>query len=84
MATEEIINAVLAYGAIPVVLGVGKYFMNSYTNRLEKLEQEVAKKTDDQSVRQLLTDKLTPLEEDVHEIRAQLQEIYKILIRKSN
>jgi hypothetical protein len=78
----SIIQVVLIYALIPIVLGSGSYFIRNILMRISELERQIPIRVTDSQVRQLLTDKLDPLQSDITELKEKLDKIVDILIRK--
>ncbi len=79
---DETLRLILIYGVLPIIIGIGSWVMRSMIQRLEEVERKVSIKTDENYVRQLLTDKIDPIREDIHELKAKLDKIVDILLKK--
>ena len=77
---EELLKTGLWTIIIPAVLGIGGYVMRSFVNRLDALEKRVQKTPDEEGVRLLVSDKLDPVREDIHELRGKIDRIFDLLL----
>ena len=71
----------LVYIAIPIIIGIGRWLMQSLLNRLNVLEHQIDTKIDEPKVRQLLTDKIDPIQEDIAELKVRLDKIIDLLLK---
>jgi len=70
------------FGIIVTLIGA---FIRSLMNRIKVLEDKVENKMDQRQVKELVSDKLDPLKEDLSEIKAQLVKLTDyLLINKHN
>lgn len=82
---NEITEAILIYAALPVLIGLGTYIVKTLIlTRLDTIEDMLPSKLNETQVRQLLTDRIEPIREDIHDLKEKLDNIYDLLIRKPN
>jgi hypothetical protein len=79
--TMDWIQVGLVYIAIPILIGLGRFLMQSLLNRLSILEHQIDIKVDEPRVRQLLSDKIDPLQEDIAELKVRLDKIIDLLLK---
>lgn len=77
---DEFTRNLLLYAAIPIILGIGRYIMKSYIDRIDALERDMPHKLTESEVRVLMSDKVDPIKEDIQELKQQCQKILDILI----
>ena len=63
-----------------LLCGMGAFVMKNIFNRLEVLEDKMNKTVTEQDVRTILSDKIDPLKEDVHEIKQAIVKIYELYL----
>lgn len=80
--SSDDIRLVVVYGVLPLVGGIGTFFVKSVLTRLNMLERELPAKPSEQEVRQLMLDKLEPLRDDVKDLNNKIERIIEILIDK--
>lgn len=66
------------------ITGMAAYFMRNLIMRLETLENKIQSKIDEPEVRQLLSDKLDPMKEDIAEIKGTVQKLFDLHIASYN
>ncbi len=64
-----------------IMLIIGGFVKTIY-GRVDHLEKQLPMKLDQQEVRQIVADKIDPMREDIHEIKAKLDRVMDILIDK--
>lgn len=62
--------------AIPIMSGIAYHLVQNIMTRLNLLENKMKDVIAEPQVRQLISDKLDPIREDLKEIKAQLEKIY--------
>lgn len=81
---DDLTQAILIYAGLPVVAGLGTYIVKTLVlARLDTIEDMLPSKLNEAQVRQLLTDRIEPIREDIHDLKEKLDDIYSLLIRKS-
>lgn len=78
----DLAHLLFVYGALPSILGFGAFLVKSLLNRISVLENVVSDKISEPRVRELLSDKVDPIREDIQEIKDQLNKITDLLLRK--
>lgn len=78
---DETTRLLLVYAAIPGVIGIISYMMKSILNRLDQIEKTLPNKLEEPEVRQLLSDKIDPLSNDIQRFEVKLDKIMDILIQ---
>ena len=81
-------NSLLAtYLVLPLVslllIPVVKTYFSRIDMRISNLEQQIKQNMTESEVRQLVTDKLDPLKEDLQEIKASIRDLSKLFILKN-
>ena len=71
------IAALLWYLVIPF----GLYMMKTYSDWKTVLEEKVNKSITEDRLRIIMEDKLSPIREDIHDIRVQLNKLIDIFLR---
>jgi hypothetical protein len=79
---ESLIVSLATYLGVPAILGIGGWAMKTVSSRLSALEDEMVERTTDKQVRQIVSDKIDPLREDIHELKAKLDKIVDLLLSK--
>lgn len=79
---DDIPRLLLIYGALPSILGFGAFLVKSLLNRLDLVETLVDSKVNELRVRELLSDKVDPIREDIQELKVKLDKITDLLMRK--
>ncbi len=75
---------IVYYIIVPAALMVGGWLMKSHVERIAAVETEVRTKTTEVEVRMIIADKMDPIREDVHELKASVDKILDILLKKIN
>jgi hypothetical protein len=75
---------IVYYIIVPAALMIGGWLMKSHVERISTLEKEVQNKTTEVEVRMILADKMDPMREDIHELKATVDKILDILLKKIN
>ncbi len=78
---DGIIQAI-AGGVVSLILGIGAFVMKTVHSRIDVLERELPHKLNEPAVRQIVSDKIDPIREDIHEIKAKLDRVMDILIER--
>lgn len=68
----------ITYVAIPVIGSLIAFVGRSIMIRLDVLEDQMQTKVNEQTVRTILSDKMDPLKEDIHEIKETLNKFIEI------
>ncbi len=68
----------------PAILMIAGWFMKSHVERISALEEKIEHKTTEMEVRLILSDKIDPMREDIHELKASVDKILDILLKKIN
>lgn len=76
----EITIPILVYVLLPTIVGAGAYFMKSFLDRVHTLEIKVQDKINETECRQLLSDKLDPLVNEIKDLKIQVTKIIDLLI----
>lgn len=71
----------LLYGVLPLIGGIGALFVKTVLSRIEALEKEMPHKYNDGEVRQLLDDKISPIREDIADLKLKIDRIIEFLIK---
>lgn len=79
---DDNVRILLLYGIIPSIIGGSTYFMKSLLVRISNLESTMPTKLDEKEVRQLLSDKLDPVREDLRKLEGKLDKITDILLNR--
>lgn len=79
---DDNLRLILTYVLIPGLVGIGTYFMKNLLARIDEIEKTLTVKVDESKVRQVLEDKISPLREDIQEVKLQVQKIYDLLMHK--
>lgn len=79
---DDFTKLMLMYGIIPIISSIGAYFMKSMLLRLKDIEKDLSHKVDEQSVRQLLADKIDPIADNVADLKGQVDKILDLLLSK--
>lgn len=66
------------------VFGLFAYFVRVQMQRLDTLEQQIITKMTEEETRQILSDKVDPIKEDMAEIKLKVDKVIDLLINKSN
>lgn len=72
---------ILLYVVLPPVLGTLGYIARTLMQRINELETKMVEKVTEAEVRQLISDKTSPIQEDLSEIKAVQHEILQILLK---
>jgi hypothetical protein len=72
----------IAYIVVPIITGIGAFFVRSITSRLEKLEEKVEHTVSEEELRITLNDKIEPVREAIVDIKKQLDKVYDLLIKR--
>ncbi len=73
MSPESIIS--IALTVLSVLIAPIIYLGRSQMQRLDRVEQESARKLDEAQVRQIIEDKVHPISEDTREIKASIDRL---------
>jgi Tfp pilus assembly protein PilO len=65
-----------------ILLGIISFFLRAQMQRIDTLEDQIATKTSEAEVRQLLADKVDPLKEKMSEITEKVDKVIDLLIKK--
>lgn len=79
---DETLKTILMTIALPGLLGLGGYMAQTVLSRITKLERELPQKVTEDDVRQIVSDKIDPIREDIHELKIKIDRIFELLIRK--
>ena len=79
---DDLTKTILIYTALPLAIAIGRYIMKSYADRIDVLEREVSSKLDELEVRQLMSDKVDPINQNIQEIKQQLKDILNLLMKR--
>lgn len=80
MTVEGLIT--VAFTSLSLLLAPLIYIWKNVVKRIDTLETKINAKMDEQEVRVLLADKLDPMKEDLHEVKALLHRILDIQLNK--
>jgi flagellar motor component MotA len=67
---------------IPILAGIGAFFVRSIMSRIEKLEQDLNSVVTETQVRQMLSDKLDPVKEDMTEIKDSIKRLFELYFKR--
>lgn len=67
---------------LPLFAGIIAYFVRNIMSRIEKLEQSLDTAVTEQQVRQILTDKIDPVKEDMSDIKDNIKKLFDLYITK--
>jgi inactivated superfamily I helicase len=81
---DDFTRNILLYVILPTIVALGAWFMKAYVERVNNLEREVQTKTTESEVRIIMADKIDPMREDIHELKASVDKILDILLKKIN
>lgn len=76
----DMLTIILSIG-IPSLSAMAAYLVKNLLHRLDNLETQLQSKTSDVEVRQLLTDKLEPINKALDEIKNQNDKLYDLYIK---
>ena len=79
---NDIVFNVILYAILPVLITLVSYIVRGIMQRLERLESGLTDKISEQEVRQILTDKLEPVTDDLKEIKDKVDKVIDHLINK--
>lgn len=79
---DDTLKLMLSYVVIPIIITIVGFIMRTIHSRIDHLEKLVPTKLDQAEVRQIVADKIDPLREDIHEIKAKLDRVMDILIER--
>lgn len=75
----------ILYIILPVLASLMAYLMRSVMARIETLEHQIQSKLNEPAVRMIISDKVDPIREDIHEIKETLNKLLDIYMNgKSN
>ena len=80
----DISLTLLIYIAVPIIAGVVGMFIKSIQSDILVLQEKIQHMTTEPEVRQLLDDKITPIRDDIHEIKEKLDKIFDLYIADRN
>lgn len=74
----------LAYVLVPLILGGAGFVIRSYitrlSDRLDMLERQMIEKISRPEAKELLSDKVEPIRQDIQELKAKVDKIYDIIL----
>lgn len=73
----------ITYVLVPTVFAVVGFIARNFHVRLSSLETQIVRKLDQSEVRQIVSDKIDPIREDIHEIKEDLTKLIDLMIQKS-
>jgi len=82
MTLESFIAAVLGIGA--VLLAPLIYIWKTMLHRIERLEEKIDTKIDEKTVRQLVSDKLDPLTQDIKELKDLVTKLLELELKRKD
>lgn len=71
-------------GLLSLLVAVGGHFMRTLMQRLAEVERELPLKVTEEQTRQIVSDKIDPLREDIGELKAKLDRIVDLLLTRKN
>ena len=77
---DDLVKLALTYAVVPLVLGAVGFIMRNIHVRLDRLEEVITQKLDQKDVRQIISDKIDPIRDDIKDLKDQNSEILKLLI----
>jgi hypothetical protein len=77
----DILIAVLSI-VLPIIIGMVTYFVRGIMSRIEKLETAVDSAMTEHQMRQILSDKIDPVKEDVTDIKNSVQKLFDLYFKK--
>jgi len=77
---DTVTLTILVSVGIPTILATAAYFMKNILQRIDVLETQVAERTTPVDVRQLLSDKLDPINKALEEIKEQNKKLLDLYI----
>lgn len=72
----------LLSGILPLISGVIFFMLGNIYKKLNDHEERLRKAVSDQDVRILISDKIDPLKEDIHEIKQKLDKLIELREKK--
>lgn len=79
LTTSTIVFSVL----IPSLVALGGYALRNLLARIDQMETRLQKTVDENTVRQLIGDKLDPLREDLQEIKASINKLFDLYVQNN-
>lgn len=80
---DDTILRVLGASA-PFILGgivwIVKSYITSFSDRLDMLERQIVERITKNEAKELLTDKVEPIRQDIQELKVKVDKIYDIII----
>lgn len=82
----DISLTVLIYVAIPLISGVVGMFIRSILSDITMLKEAIRSATTEMEVRQLISDKLSPMQQNIEDIKTMQQKLLDLYLqdRKTN
>ncbi len=79
---DDTVKLLLSYAIIPIILGIGTFIMKSIHMRLDEIEKVLPSKLNRGDVRQIVSDKIDPIHEDLKDLKDQVDKVIDLLIKK--
>lgn len=74
------LSQVFLYVILPLVSGLGSFLLKTMHDRIDMLEKRMQDRMTEQEVRQLLGDKIDPVQENIKEMKEKMDKIYDLLM----
>jgi septation ring formation regulator EzrA len=75
---------VFLYIILPLLSGLGSFLLKNMYDRIDMLEKRLRDTMTEQEVRQLLGDKIDPVQDNIKEIKEKIDKLYDFMMNKGS